>query len=297
MISRNGMKVQMIPIDQINVLNPRSRGQAKFKVFVNNIANLGLKRPITVAKRKTRNGEPQYDLACGQGRLEAYQALGQTEVPAIVIEADKHDLMLISLVENLARRRHTAIELAEKIRTMRERGDKYSEIARKTDLGTGYVRDIDRLLKKGEERLLQAVERGQIPISVAMTIASSDDKAIQRVLAEAYENKNLRGKALLKARRLIEARRTRGKGRRGVRRTTDPKDMSPEKLLQTYRKETHRQRYVIKKSKVCETRLLFVVSGLASLFEDENFTTLLRAEKLDTLPKFLAERICGDGTT
>ena len=294
MISRNGMKVQMIPIDQINVLNPRSRGQAKFKVFVSNIANLGLKRPITVAQRKTRNGEPQYDLACGQGRLEAYRALGQSEVPAIVIEANKNDLLLMSLVENLARRRHTSIELAEEIRALRERGYKYSEIARKTDLGTGYVRDIDRLLKKGEERLLQAVERGHIPISIAITIASSDDEKIQRVLAEAYENKNLRGKALLRARRLIEVRRTCGKRTRGRGRKADPKDMSPDKLLRTYRKETRRQRYVIKKAKICEARLLFVVSGLTSLFEDENFVTLLRAEKLGTLPKFLAERIYGD---
>ena len=150
---------------------------------------------------------------------------------------------------------------------------------------------------KGEERLLHAVENGQIPISIAITIASSDDKKIQRALVEADESKNLRGKALLRARRLIEARRTCGKSRRGVRRPTDPKDMSPEKLLQTYRKETHRQRYVIKKAKVCETRLLFVVSGLTALFEDEKFTTLLRAQKLDTLPKYLAERICGDGRT
>jgi ParB family chromosome partitioning protein len=89
----------------------------------------------------------------------------------------------MSLVENLARRRHTSIELAEEIRALRERGYKYSEIARKTDLVIGYVRDIDRLLRNGEERLLQAVERGQIPISVAITIASSDDAKIQRANA------------------------------------------------------------------------------------------------------------------
>lgn len=291
MISRNGMTVQMIPIDQINVVNPRTRGQVKFKVLVSNIAKLGLKRPITVAPRKSRDGGAKYNLACGQGRLEAYRALGQSEVPAIVIEANREDLLLMSLVENLARWRHTSIELAEEIRALRERGYNYSEIARKTDLVTGYVRDIDRLLRKGEERLLQAVERGQIPISVAMTIASSDDEEIQRALTEAYESNNLRGRALLKARRLVETRRSCGKRLRGARRQHDPKGVSHDKLLRTYHKETQRQRYVIKKSKVCEARLLFVVSGLRSLFEDENFVTLLRAEGLDTLTKFLAERI------
>ena len=33
------------------------------------------------------------------------------------------------------------------------------------------------------------------------------------------------------------------------------------------------------------------VQGLKSLFTDENFVTLLRAEGLDTLPKYLADRI------
>lgn len=293
MISRNGMTVQMIPIDQITVVNPRTRGQAKFKIFVNNIAKLGLKRPITVAPRKSRDGETKYDFACGQGRLEAYRALGQSEVPAIVIEANREDLLLMSLVENLARRRHTSIELAEEIRALRERGFKYSEIARKTDLVTTYVRDIDRLLRKGEERLLQAVQRGQIPISVAITIASSDDEKIQRALTEAYESNSLRGKALLKARRLVEVRRTCGKRVRGAGSRRDAKSVSHDKLLRTYHKETRRQQYVIKKSKVCEARLLFVVSGLKSLCEDKNFVTLLREEGLDTLPRYLAERICG----
>ena len=62
-----------------------------------------------------------------------------------------------------------------------------------------------KLLNKGEERLLQAVEKHQIPLSVAVTIASSNDKSVQRAMADAYEKKELRGRALLKARRLIEA--------------------------------------------------------------------------------------------
>ena len=43
--------VQMIPINQINVLNPRSRNKIVFQSIVSNISNLGLKRPITVARR------------------------------------------------------------------------------------------------------------------------------------------------------------------------------------------------------------------------------------------------------
>ena len=44
-------------------------------------------------------------------------------------------------------------------------------------------------------------------------------------------------------------------------------------------------------SGVVYQRLLLVVQGLKKLFADEHFVTLLRAEGLDTLPKYLAERI------
>jgi ParB family chromosome partitioning protein len=76
--------VQMIPIDQINIINPRSRNQIVFRSIVTNISNLGLKRPITVARRTESNDGKPYDLVCGQGRLEAFIALGQAEIPAIV---------------------------------------------------------------------------------------------------------------------------------------------------------------------------------------------------------------------
>ncbi len=290
MIAKHETTVQMIPIEQIAVVNPRARGKSKFQQIVANISMLGLKRPITVARRGTKDGQPQYDLVCGQGRIEALKALGATSVPAIVIETTKEDLLLMSLAENLARRRHTTVELAKEIVALKDRGYKFDEIARKTDLDASYVRGIVRLLKKGEERLLQAVERGQIPISIAITIASADDEDVQRALAEAYESKNLRGKALLNARRLIEKRRNCGKAlRRGVKRNGS-KDLSSISIVRAYKRETSRQKLTIQKSKISETRLLFVVSAMKQLLEDDGFVTLLRAESLDTLPQYLAEQ-------
>ena len=35
-------QIEMIPIDRIALVNPRSRGRVKFKQIVDNIANLGL---------------------------------------------------------------------------------------------------------------------------------------------------------------------------------------------------------------------------------------------------------------
>ena len=286
--------VQMIPIDQITVLNPRQRGKKKFLGIVANIGQLGLKKPITVALSTNGDGQPHYNLACGQGRLEAYQALGQAEIPAIVIEAPKEDLLLMSLVENLARRQHTTVELAKEIGALKDRGYSSTDIAHKTGLDAAYINGIVKLLNKGEERLLQAVEKHQIPLSVAVTIATSNDKSVQRAMAEAYEKKELRGRALLTARRLIEQRRSRGKGLRGVIRNING-DVSSRSLLKAYQQETARQRALVQKAKICETKLMFAVSALKQIFQDDNFVTLLRAESLDSLPHYLATQIHGEG--
>jgi ParB family chromosome partitioning protein len=287
--------VRMIPIKQIIVLNPRERGKRKFAQIVANIAKLGLKKPITVAQVEGKNGDARYLLVCGQGRLEAYVSLGQEEIPAIVIEGTKEDFLLMSLVENLARRQHSTVELVQEIRVLKERGYSHSEIAQKTDLALTYVRGILQLLDRGEERLLLAVEKGRLPVSIAVTIATSDDKAIQRALQEAYERNDLRGRSLLFARRLIENRRARGRKCRSGPQSPVDKPVSAETLLKTFQQETMRQKMIIQKAKICETRLLFTVSALRQLFKDDHFVTLLRAEGLNSLPQYLAEQIYEGG--
>ena len=61
--------------------------------------------------------------------------------------------------------------------------------------------------------------------------------------------------------------------------------------VKVYRREADKQKVLVKKAQLTENRLLFIVSALKKLFQDEDFVTLLRAEKLDTLPAYLAERI------
>jgi ParB family chromosome partitioning protein len=291
---RRELRIEMVPIDRITVVNPRSRGRVKFQKIVDSISKLGLKKPITVARRGTRDGSTHYDLVCGQGRLEAYRALGQVEVQAVVIDATKEDLLLMSLTENLARRVRSSADLMKSITALKDAGYAYSDIAEKTDLNVAYVKGIVRLLSKGEDRLLRAVERGDIPISIAITITSSDDAEIQQALTEAYEKHTLRGKQLLRARRLIEARRTQGKGLHAKTRSK-PKSADSQELLAVYQKETARERLLIKQAKVCEARLLFVVSALKELVQDQDFVRLLRDESLDRLPKYLAEHVQSAG--
>jgi ParB family chromosome partitioning protein len=283
--------VQMIPVNQINVLNPRSRNKFIFQSIVSNISNLGLKRPITVALRAEPSDGKTYDLVCGQGRLEAFITLGQVEIPAIVKEASREECFLMSLVENIARRQLRPLELLKEISSLKSRGYSTVDIAKKIDVHKSYVAGITHLLKNGEERLLTAVEKGRIPLSVAMQIANADEDGIQRALCQAYEDKTLRGRKLLAVRRLVEVRKANGKScNQGVRRRND-RLQSADALVRVYRQEADRQKLLIKKSQLTEHRLLLIVSALRNLFGDENFTTLLRAEGLDTLPAPLAEKI------
>jgi len=284
--------VQMILIDQINILNPRTRNKIVFEGIVSNISTLGLKKPITVARRPYPTAESKlYDLVCGQGRLEAYISLGQTEIPAIVVDAPKEECFLMSLVENVARRNHSPVELLREISSLKSRGYTTIEISKKIDLTKSYVVAIVHLLEHGEERLLTAVEKGRIPVSVAMQIANADEAGVQRALAEAYEDKALRGRRLLAVRRIIEQRKTNGKRfNLGLRRKNDHPPTA-DALVRVYRQEADRQTVLVKKAQLTQHRLLFIVTALKKLFRDENFVTLLRAEGLDTLPTYLAERI------
>jgi hypothetical protein len=88
----------------------------------------------------------------------------------LVVEATEEDGLVMSLVENIARRQHRAIDLLHDIEGMKRRGYSEEQIAAKTDLTVEYVRGVIRLIEGGEDRLLRAVESGAIPVSVAIQI-------------------------------------------------------------------------------------------------------------------------------
>jgi ParB family chromosome partitioning protein len=281
--------IEMIPVDLISVVNPRVRNKRNFKEIVANIAELGLKKPITVTRRQHADGF-RYELVCGQGRLEAFQTLGQSEIPALVIDASGEDCLVMSLVENVARRQHRAIDLLHDIEGLKRRGYNEAEIARKTGLTLDYAKGILRLLETREHRLLRAVEAGQIPVSVAVEIAESDDEGVQRVLQQAYEKNVLRGRKFLAVKRLIERRRRMGRRLRTPDQRRD-RTLSLNGLLRTYQEDTDKKRLLVRKADATRDRLIFVVEALRKLVADEHFVTLLRAEGLDTLPRNIGDRL------
>ena len=281
--------VELIPVEEINVVNDRLRGKDKFKEIIASIKKLGLKKPITVTPAKGKHGSGKYDLVCGQGRLQAFRILDETMIPARIQELSNEDVFLMSLVENMARRNAHSAELLGEIAALKERGYTVAQIEGKTNLAVKYVTGVLRLLSHGEHALLQAVEKHRVPLCVAIEIATSDDKSVQKALHDAYEQNLLRGKKLRKVREFIEKRRSKVSGHKTQ--NDDGRTVTARKMMQAYKDETARQQMVIKQAQMCQRQLLYVTSALKRLIADENFINLLRAESLDSMPQYLAERV------
>lgn len=289
---KRNSKIKMVPVDSINILNPRVRNKKIFEEISDNIEQVGLKRPITVTPCQSGAAGKEYDLVCGQGRLEAFIAHEQKEIPAIIIDASEEDALVMSLVENLARRQHNAVDLLKGIEVLQQKGYSSKEIAAKTGLTHEYVSEIRKLIERGEERLISAVESGQMPLNLAVKIALSPGNE-QHALQEAYENKQLRGKKLLQARKLVEARRRQGKGLRGPRkdgpRNRKGQELSARDIMKIYQKEVDRKKVLTRKAEMVSSHLIFSMEALRRLYNDDHFNTLLRAEDLTTLSQPIAD--------
>lgn len=289
-MSNGSNKIEMIAVNKINILNPRIRNKKIFNDISDNILKVGLKRPITVTKSSSSKSDKEYDLVCGQGRLEAFIAAGQKLIPALVRDATEEQALIMSLVENLARRQHSSLYLMNGIEILINNGYSAKQISEKTGLSNSYARNIIHLIQNGEERLLSAVEAGKIPMNVAIGISNADDDLAQNALQEAYESKQLVGSKLMFARKLVEMRKSRGKGiASGGKRGGGESKLSAKDLIQIYQKEVDRKRLISRKAEMVSNRLTFLGEALRRLFKEDAFKNLLIKEELDTMPKQLTE--------
>ena len=279
-----------IPIAEIRIVNPRSRNRAKWLQMVASIREVGLKRPITV----TRLPEPdedgmRYELCCGQGRIEAFQAIGDTTIPAIITEATREDQFLMSLVENIARRPPSNREIMREVRSLRGRGYTNSDIAKKLGMDRKYITGIAHLVEHDEVSLVEAVEAGRLPLWIAVEIASSSDPQVSKAMSEAYESGTLRGPGLAAVRRLmaqrIAKRQKEGKDQAAHRKVTGAT------LVKVYKQRVREQKALIAKAERTKERLAMATSAVRQLLADENFVTLLRAESIPDMPGQLMSRL------
>lgn len=277
-----------VPVNRILVVNPRTRNRVKWLEIVASIKAVGLKRPITVSpKEEPDEAGHTYDLVCGQGRLEAHIELGQPTIQAIVIEASEADRYLMSLVENIARRPSSYKAIYFEVRNLLERGYDGPVIAQKLGIDRSYVHGIVRLVERGEAKLIEQVELGRIPISVAVQIASGDDDEVQKALAEGYESGELRGSKLQAVRKLIKDRKAQQEGKAAA----TKKPLTGASLASLYRVRVREQQRLVAKADLAREKLLIVATVMRTLLADEDLITMLRAESLFDMPEQLALKV------
>jgi ParB family chromosome partitioning protein len=280
-------RIESIPIAEIRVINPRARNRHTFNGIVTNIGTVGLKKPITVCRRKREADGTLYDLVCGQGRLEAVAALGGVRISALITDASLKERYLMSLVENIARKRPPQSALVREVQRLKEHGYKNATIAEKLGLGRTYIDGIVRLLRCGEDQLVGRVVAGKLPLNVAITIATAGTSEVQQALNEAYEKGDLRGRKLVAVQRLIARRSV----REGTHTTGGVPELPTRNLAKEYEMQTERQRSLLKRAATIQERIALLSTALKRLFTDERLRRLLQTEGLDSLPEQLAARI------
>jgi len=287
-------QVEMVRIDLIDVLNPRERGRLAFDQMTRNVEAIGLKRPITVSRRPHADGSLRYALICGQGRLEIFRALGQTEIPAFVTDVQDDDCMVMSLVENVARRRHSSAELVHEIENLQRRGLTSLQISERIGMSKAWVLMILSLLEKGETKLIEGVESGLVPVSLAVSISRSSEAEVQDLLTEAYESGALRGKKLGMVRRLLDKRSRRKAASNSSDDTprTNTRSMTPDQLNELYQQVVGKQRMLAKNAAYTHETLLFIVQALRELVGNADFVELLDRAGLQCMPRILAIQPC-----
>lgn len=283
-------RVEMIAIADIAVVNPRLRSQKIHKTITESIELVGLKRPITVRRVPPNQGTLPYALICGQGRLESCKLLGQSEIASLVLDVDEETGHVMSIVENIARRTPRAVETMEQVRVLKQRGYSDGEIAAKLGCTASWVNQVNHLLECGEKRLLAAAEAGHIPLHLAVSISRANDSDAQKLLLEAYDSGDLKGRKVTVVRRILEQRARSGKqGNNAFAKVPPRKPMTPEDLTKLYRREVEVHRRIQKKSEFIQQSLLLARQIFKELFANKEFCALLKAEKLTSIPQPLAD--------
>ncbi|WP_175905698.1 MULTISPECIES: ParB/RepB/Spo0J family partition protein [Burkholderia] len=281
-------QVVMIPVNAITVINPRIRSKKTHREVTESIQRVGLKRPIEV--RRWPNDPDRYALVCGQGRLESFKILGQTEIPAIILDIDEKTGLMMGVVENVARRNPLASEMLAQVDALRKKGYSDAEVGKKIGYTASWVNMVGTLLERGEKRLLAAAEAGHISLHLAIEISRASDAEAQHLLLEAVNSGEIRGKKVVVIRRILDQRARIGKGTseqpgRNVKR----KKLSPEDLMRMYQRDADRHKVIQLKAERVSTSLLVVNEIFKQLFSDPEFVNVVKAEGLGTVPQPLVE--------
>ncbi len=152
--------------------------------LADSIAQHGLIQPIVVTPLS--NG--RYSIVAGERRWRACRIAGLNEVPVIIKEASKQELMEIALIENLQREDLNPVEEAFGYRSLIESfGLTQEEVASRMGKSRSAVTNALRLLNLNEEEL-DALKNGLITAGHARCFIGIEDADIRTKMLTASIN-------------------------------------------------------------------------------------------------------------
>ncbi len=158
----------------------------KLEDLVASIKARGLVQPILVRAR-----EEDYELICGERRLEATRALGMPTIPAIVRSVSDVEALELSLIENLQREDLNPIEQAQAYRRLIDEFEMaHDELAKVLGKDRSSITNTLRLLKLPQP-VQDRISQGKLSMGHAMAILSLGSQAAQIGLCERVIAKGL----------------------------------------------------------------------------------------------------------
>lgn len=163
-----------LPIAAIEPLpgQPRRRfDDSALDELAQSIAARGVIQPVIV----TALGSGKFRLVAGERRWRAAQKARLHEIPAIIRDLDKREVMALALIENLQREDLSPIEEARAYHALAEdEGMTQAEIARLVDKSRSHVANLQRLLQLPDD-VLTLVEEGSLSMGHARALVGHSD--------------------------------------------------------------------------------------------------------------------------
>ena len=180
----------VLPINQIRAgrFQPRtSVDDAALEELKASIKKSGVIEPVLVRPV----GHGTYELVAGERRLRASQAVGATEIPAIVKSLTDKEALELSLVENIQRENLNPMEEAGGYgRLLDEFGYTQEAIAEAVGKDRTTIANLLRLLGLPEE-IRQGVREGAVTMGHARALLSVTDRAKQAELFRQVKREGL----------------------------------------------------------------------------------------------------------
>ena len=154
--------------------------------LADSIRQYGILQPLLVQKK-----EDYYAIVAGERRWRAARLAGLKEVPVVIKELSRQEMMEISLIENIQRQDLNPVEEARAYQTLiQEFGLKHEDLAERVSKSRAAITNSMRLLKL-DDTVLDMLIRGELSQGHARALLALDDKDMQCRAAQMIIDKSL----------------------------------------------------------------------------------------------------------